>query len=390
MVTSSLLPEGTPLTASIYFNALVSHEPGPGIMISDAHIVPSGDFRDLFPAAPPPQPQPPQPAPWSVHRVSNGLTLHLIDQPAALLPACAAIAAAAAAAPRTLAIDLEGVSLSRHGELCIVQVATGRRAPVWAFDICALGGAAAFAPGAPGAPTLRSLLEDPALRKLFWDCRADCNALAFLHGVRPQGVLDLQLLEVAHRLARSGGGAPPPTAVTGLAALLERAPRLAALTPLERRRVGRVKAAALALFSPAAGGSYAVWRERPLRPVLREYCTDAALFFSLEAGLGGGALAGAGARAALAAATQRRLALSFTEAFDQVRTSRALAVGVDSALLAELRALGLGGGGGGGAQGSSEAEEGGEEEEEPPAAPAEEEEEEEEVEEKGREQLHED
>ena len=320
------------------------------------------------------------PPPWAVHKVSNGLTLHFVNTPAALQPACAAIAAAAASL-RTLAVDLEGVSLSRHGELCIVQIATARRAPVWAFDICALG-AAAFA---AHAPSLRTLLEDPALSKLFWDCRADANALFFLHGVRPQGVLDLQLLEVADRLARSGGGGsgapPPPTSVTGLAALLERAPRLAALTPLERRRIGRVKAAALALFSPAGGGSYAVWRERPLRPVLREYCTDAALFFSLEAGLGGGALAGAGARAALAAATQRRLALSFTEAFDQVRTSRALAVGVDSALLAELRALGLGGGGGGGAQGSSEAEEGGEEEEE---------EEEEEVEEKGREQLHED
>jgi gamma-glutamylcyclotransferase (GGCT)/AIG2-like uncharacterized protein YtfP len=44
------------LTASIYFNSLVSHEPGPGIVISDAHIVPSGNFRDLFPAAPAPAP----------------------------------------------------------------------------------------------------------------------------------------------------------------------------------------------------------------------------------------------------------------------------------------------------------------------------------------------
>ena len=64
------------LTASIYFNALVSHVPGPGIMVSDARVVPSGDFRELFASAPPPSPPPPPPPPPAVHGVSDGLELH--------------------------------------------------------------------------------------------------------------------------------------------------------------------------------------------------------------------------------------------------------------------------------------------------------------------------
>ena len=268
-------------------------------------------------------------APWSTHRVGD-TRLHWVDQPEALPLAVERIAALASGA---IAIDLEGVSLSRHGELCVVQIATGRRDDVWAFDICALG-AGAFA----GAPSLRTLLEDAALTKFFWDCRSDCNALEFLYSVRPASVVDLQLMDVAHRLARGLRA----TSVTGLGVLVERTPH-AQLTAAQRARTTRVKAEALRLFSPKEGGSYEVWRERPLRPVLREYVTDAALFFSIRDSLAAGAprLLEAEAQAALAAATQRRLALSWSEAFDQVKGNKALAVGVDSFLVRDLRALGL-------------------------------------------------
>ena len=92
-------------------------------------------------------------------------------------------------------MDLEGVNLSRHGEICVLQITTGRLSPVYLFDICSLR--EAFA--ARDASSLKHLLEDAGIAKLMFDCRSDGNALFFLHNVRLQNVVDLQLLDVAHR-----------------------------------------------------------------------------------------------------------------------------------------------------------------------------------------------
>ena len=288
---------------------------------------------------------------WATYRIHGGTLLHWVDTPAGCAAACAALRQRAAETNDALAVDLEGVSLSRHGEICVVQIATARRDAVFAFDICVLGGAA-FA----GPAGLRGLLEDENLTKVFWDCRSDAIALFFLFGVRPANVLDLQLLEVAHRFATAPAGAPRPAAVAGLAALIAKSPH-ARLSAAQQQRLRATKAEALRLFSPAMGGSYAVWKERPLRPTLREYCTDASLFFPIRASLRAScaALDGAAPRAALAEATARRLALSCSEEFDAVRANKYLAVGIDARLYEDLRALGLarddgGGGGGGGPQ----------------------------------------
>jgi exonuclease 3'-5' domain-containing protein 1 len=252
-----------------------------------------------------------------------------------------------------LAVDLEGVALSRAGEVCVVQIAAARRgAPVYLFDVVALG-AAAF----DGPRSLRGLLEDGALDKLFFDVRSDANALFFLHGVEVRGVLDLQLADVAARLARGVAC----DRVAGLAHIVERTPA-AGLRGDERAELVRVKAAAHALFVPERGGSYEVWRARPLPPLLRAYCTDAALFFALRASYDA-ALAPLGARArdALDAAAARRLALAHSDAFD--KSDRAGLTAVDAQLAADIAAAvaaapragggrgGRGGGGGGGARG---------------------------------------
>ena len=40
-----------------------------------------------------------------------------------------------------------------------------------------------------------------------------------------------------------------------------------------------------ALFAPEHGGSYGVWLERPLQPLLLEYATDCRFFHALHAAL---------------------------------------------------------------------------------------------------------
>lgn len=104
-------------------------------------------------------------------------------------------------------VDCEGVSLSRTGALCLVQVSTAARPNhngdpkdstyhVYLFDVTALG-EAAFDSG------LRALLQAPAPIKLFFDCRRDSEALYHQFGVELRGVLDMQLLEVALRRMRN-------------------------------------------------------------------------------------------------------------------------------------------------------------------------------------------
>ena len=110
-----------------------------------------------------------------------------------------------------LAVDLEGVSMSRVGPVTLLQVAARDR--VFLFDAQALGTAELFeravsvdetdendGPKARTAKkTLRGVLEDGQITKLMFDCRVDSDALFHQHGVALRGVFDVQLADVASR-----------------------------------------------------------------------------------------------------------------------------------------------------------------------------------------------
>ena len=110
-----------------------------------------------------------------------------------------------------LAVDLEGVSMSRVGAVTLLQVAV--RDSVFLFDAQALGTAELFeravsvdetdendGPKARTAKkTLRGVLEDGQITKLMFDCRVDSDALFHQHGVALRGVFDVQLADVASR-----------------------------------------------------------------------------------------------------------------------------------------------------------------------------------------------
>lgn len=156
----------------------------------------------------------------------------------------------------TLALDIEGVALSRFGEICIVQVAT-RSGQVFLFDVTVLGKEVFN-------DSLQRVLEAEAIRKLLWDCRSDADALKHVHGVSLKNILDIQIL-YAKKFA---------TGPDGRAHSLCRYEHAlqAVVSSADQTRAAEIKKRGKAMFAPEAGGTYEVWKRRPLPHILRAYC----------------------------------------------------------------------------------------------------------------------
>ena len=140
----------------------------------------------------------------------------LVDSPGpAFDEAIRAICAAA-----VLALDTEGVRLSRTGQLTLLQLGTAER--MYLFDVQTLG-TAAFTAAPPGAASLRNVLEDAAVTKLAWDVRRDSDALQHQHGVTLAGVVDVQLEAVAVRRAAGAAVVALPSLAECLARWVDKA-----------------------------------------------------------------------------------------------------------------------------------------------------------------------
>ena len=114
----------------------------------------------------------------------------LIDSDTGLQDAISELKAKIADRNSLLAVDCEGNSLSRKGELTIITVAAEEK--VYIFDELKLG-QLIFTSG------LGEVLEDTFPNKLMFDCRQDSDALWHQFQIKLSGVLDLQLLEVIYR-----------------------------------------------------------------------------------------------------------------------------------------------------------------------------------------------
>jgi cold shock CspA family protein len=160
---------------------------------------------------------------------------------------------------RSLAIDFEGVDLCRSGELLLAQLATVD-GPAVLIDLLALG-QSAFDEGG-----LKALLESEDVLKLVYDGRSDADALHHLHGCGLRHVVDVQIL---FTLALDEERGVRTELVPGLSRALGACPELAFTH--EGKALADLKRAVQALFVPELGGSYDVWKERPMRPALIEY-----------------------------------------------------------------------------------------------------------------------
>ena len=114
--------------------------------------------------------------------------------------------------------------------------------------------------------TFKSILESPAITKVFFDVRNDSDALYSHYGICLAGIEDVQLQEVASRL-----GYQHKKYLHSLAKCIANDIHL---PREEKAEWTEVKELGVHLFAPEHGGSYAVFDQRPLPEVIARYCVN--------------------------------------------------------------------------------------------------------------------
>lgn len=102
--------------------------------------------------------------------------------------------------PPSIYVDLEGVNLSRHGTISILQIYVSTTAENYLVDVKTLGEAAFSTKGTSSSNTLKDILESESIPKVFFDVRNDSDALFSHYGIKLQGIHDVQLMEFATRM----------------------------------------------------------------------------------------------------------------------------------------------------------------------------------------------
>ena len=166
-----------------------------------------------------------------------------------------------------LFFDAEGVQLPRHGELCILELHVHHRLHrrTYIIDICALRDLAFTTVSTDGRYTLKSILENATVPKVFFDVRMDSDALYGQYSIALAGVIDLQLMEVASRTQAGGADGRVKGLQWCLAVDVD-------MKEEEWLRVQRMKARGKKLFAPEEGGGYEVFQTRPLAQEMIDYC----------------------------------------------------------------------------------------------------------------------
>jgi len=159
-----------------------------------------------------------------------------------------------------IALDVEGVNLSRSGQISLVQIATA--GAVYLFDITQLK-RSAFKPGR--SEGLTALLENDAILKVIFDCRTDSDALFHQYDVTMKNTLDLQ---VFHAFREFKFNCDESTYLTGLQKCLT----LAAphISGMDVRLISTIKTNGRRLFQ----SSYKIWDSRPLPQELLTYAAN--------------------------------------------------------------------------------------------------------------------
>lgn len=172
--------------------------------------------------------------------------------------------------PPSIYLDIEGVDLSRHGSISIIQIFVPPRNHVFLIDVFVLQ-EKAFCTSNSSGTNLRSILESAQVPKVFFDVRNDSDALFAHFTISMQGVQDVQLLEVATRSYSKDR-------VTGLAMCIEKDAQLtseASAAWKATKQKGRSK------FAPEHGGSYEVFNVRPMLQDIIDYCTQDVVYLPL-------------------------------------------------------------------------------------------------------------
>lgn len=165
-------------------------------------------------------------------------------------------------------IDLEGVNLCREGSISIltllIDVGTSTTY-VYLIDVHTLGAQAFNTVGVKQA-TLKDVLQDKEIPKVFFDVRNDSDALFAHFSVALQGVEDVQLMESATRETTASR-----KFLTSLNKCVEN-DMLIFLKESERASWKLAKEKGERLYKAEHGGSYDVFNQRPIPEDILSYC----------------------------------------------------------------------------------------------------------------------
>lgn len=192
---------------------------------------------------------------------SAGIETIVIDS-ASLLPSVidAAVIGLQPGVP-SLFIDLEGIQLGRHGSISIMSLYIPSKKRVYLIDIHKLG-KEAFSTVNSDGKSFKFILESPDILKVLFDVRHDSDALFGLYGISVDGIRDVQLMELGTRTGSK----------EFLAGLKNCVDNDSTISKMEKTAWGRIKDYTRQLFDPSLGGRYEIFNERPIRPVIAEYC----------------------------------------------------------------------------------------------------------------------
>lgn len=163
--------------------------------------------------------------------------------------------------PPSLYVDIEGVHLSRHGSISILQLLVSPDNRTYLIDIHTLGDKAFSTAGATGQ-TLKGILESDSIPKVFFDVRCDSDVLFKHFRINFAGIHDIQLMELATRNSSK-------RFVSGLSKSIERD---LSLTANQKQAWEEIKEKGRNLFAPERGGSYEVFNACLLSNDMLLYC----------------------------------------------------------------------------------------------------------------------
>lgn len=161
----------------------------------------------------------------------------------------------------SLFIDLEGIQLGRHGSISIMSLYLAPKKRVYLIDIHKLG-TEAFSTLNRKGKSLKFILESSVILKVLFDVRHDSDALFSHYGISVDGIRDVQLMELGTRKG-------PKDFLAGLSKCVEKDSTISAA---EKKTWELTKSNTRQLFDPAFGGRYDIFNERPIQPMIVEYC----------------------------------------------------------------------------------------------------------------------
>ncbi|PKX91194.1 uncharacterized protein P174DRAFT_495584 [Aspergillus novofumigatus IBT 16806] len=164
--------------------------------------------------------------------------------------------------PAALFFDVQTLNPGEDGSISIISLFIRPIKKVFLIDVLKLGDDA-FTTTSLADNSLKLLLESSAASKILFDVGNASAALFKHHGIRLNGIKDLQVMQFATQYPRAqyAQAASLETCVEKDARI---PPRSLALRKHVHRTVNQLR-------DPAKGGSDAVFKERPLRKTILDY-----------------------------------------------------------------------------------------------------------------------